>query len=696
MLKYHLFQMEGRIIPFKHNIKNTSYRFFFKKKKERSIKNHPISKIEEEKEKKYKRLKIILIVSVCILAALIVATLISIIFIVIKSDKLKKSPIKISISELDYTDAGNYLGSKLIENNFFLLNQTIDNLNNSLIASQNHNISQINSSISSFPSFLDNPTKNALKILKTDLEFYQGKYEELSENANNLTQTISELFENLYPPLSNLKEELIKLTDKYKETLKNLCIPILSQKELFDIIEKNVANEQKKKQLEEDKKLIINKMEIYMNEANKLNNLYNKIFDYINKVVEVINDEINELPEIIIDARNQIEEGISEFENSINQFTDPDKNQVFHDNLIKIKNNFLSIKTDFVKKKSEIEKKIQNLENQYKKISGIELRHLGGRDKEIEDSYDNLFEDYSNEIQSEENETIGNLENTSEEISRSISATVNRNTPISIEIPKLRASFLILDLLLNSLSQSVQIVRREQKIISREMETSTTTINVQEETSLDLMFIMDLTGSMRYFIDQAKENVINIINRIVMECPGIDVYLSFIGYRDVGDIEAGDYTIIDFTKDHYQFQTSISGVTAHGGNGDWSEDMAWGFERALDKTWKNDARFAILVGDTPCHGNAYHDLDDFYPNGVPGRKNIEESIKELAERNISLFCMEITNLTKKMFTIFENIYSNYKNVDFQIVPLTAPEDLPNIIASSAVGVYIFKKSNSKR
>ena len=359
---------------------------------------------------------------------------------------------------------------------------------------------------------------------------------------------------------------------------------------------------------------------------------------------------------------------------------------------MKIKNNFLSIKSDFIKKKTEIEKKIQILENQYKKISGIELRNLQEKELAGEDPYDNLFNDYSNEIQSEENETIRDLENTSEEISNGIAATVNHNTLYSIEIPRLRGSFLILDLILNSLSKSYQIIRREQKLVSREVETSTTRINVQEETSLDLMFIMDLTGSMDPFIEKAKENVLNIINRIVIECPGIDVYLSFIGYRDVDDISAGDYTIIDFTKNHYQFQNSIKGVTAHGGNGDWPEDMAWGFETALGKSWKNDARFAVLLGDTPCHGNKYHDLNDFHPNGVPGRKNIEESIKELAEKNISLFCMEITNLTKKMFQIFGNIYNNYKNVEFQIVSLTDPEELPNIIATSAAGVYIFKKS----
>ena len=676
-----------------HSIKNNksnSNRFFFKKKADRNI--HQKSERKAQKEKSQKRLKIILIIAISILIAFLLAAIDLFIIFVVKSGKLKKTPIKISISELNYKDAGSLLGSKIIDKNFILLNQTIDNLNNSLKASQNSNISEINVSFFSFPSFLDNPTKNALKIVKADLEFYKRKYEELTENTNNLSLTSSELFENIYTPLFNLKEELIKLTDKYKETLKNLCIPLLSQKELLNIIEQNTVNEKKKKQLEEDKLIILSKMEKYMNETDKLNNLYNQIFDYFNKVVEIINDEIKDLPEIIRDTRNQIEEGILEFENLIKQFTDPNKTQFFHDCLMKIKNNFLSIKSDFSKKKIEIEKKIQIMENQYKKISGIELRNLEDKELAFGDPYDNLFNDYSNEIQSEENETINNLKNTSEEISNDIEATVNRNTLYSIEIPKLRGSFLIIDLILNSLSKSYQIIRREQNIVSREIETSTTKLNVQEETSLDLMFIMDLTGSMRYFIEQAKENVINIINRIVIECPGIDVYLSFIGYRDVNDIASGHYTIIDFTKDHYQFQNAIKGVTASGGNDDWSEDMAWGFENALSKNWKNDARFAVLVGDTPCHGNKYHDLDDHYPNGVPGRKNIEESIKELAERNISLFCMEITNLTKQMFQIFENIYYNYKNVDFQIIPLTDPEDLPNIIASSAVGVYIFKKS----
>ena len=71
-------------------------------------------------------------------------------------------------------------------------------------------------------------------------------------------------------------------------------------------------------------------------------------------------------------------------------------------------------------------------------------------------------------------------------------------------------------------------------------------INVEEQTSLDLLFIMDITLSMEPYLDQAKENVINIINRIPLECPGIDINLGFIGYRDEPDFK--DYVDIDFTQ----------------------------------------------------------------------------------------------------------------------------------------------------
>ena len=156
-------------------------------------------------------------------------------------------------------------------------------------------------------------------------------------------------------------------------------------------------------------------------------------------------------------------------------------------------------------------------------------------------------------------------------------------------------------------------------------------MNVLEKTSLDLLFVMDITGSMSSYLNQAKQNIINIMNKIILECPGIDINLGFIGYRDVYEVTIKNYVDIDFTQNHQNLQDSIKNIKASGG-ADTSEDVAWALERALDKNWKNNVRFIIFVADSPYHGNKYHasNIIDSYPNGAPNRRNIEELIAELA------------------------------------------------------------------
>ncbi len=46
-----------------------------------------------------------------------------------------------------------------------------------------------------------------------------------------------------------------------------------------------------------------------------------------------------------------------------------------------------------------------------------------------------------------------------------------------------------------------------------------------------------------------------------------------------------------------------------------------------------------LFADAPGHGLKYYDYDDQYPDGISGRKDIEESVRELASKNILMFCL---------------------------------------------------------
>jgi hypothetical protein len=119
--------------------------------------------------------------------------------------------------------------------------------------------------------------------------------------------------------------------------------------------------------------------------------------------------------------------------------------------------------------------------------------------------------------------------------------------------------------------------------------------------------------------------------------------------------------------------------------------VAWAIEKAIEKNWKSDARYSILVADAPCHGTKYHNGGDAYPDGVPGRKNIEILINELAGKNVSLYCMEINKDTDIMFKIFGDIYSKYQSCQFQVVAMASEEKLPDIVVDSAADVYILQK-----
>ena len=82
------------------------------------------------------------------------------------------------------------------------------------------------------------------------------------------------------------------------------------------------------------------------------------------------------------------------------------------------------------------------------------------------------------------------------------------------------------------------------------------------------------------------------------------------------------------------------------------------------KEWSGNTKFAILVTDSPCHGEKYHNLSgdqkDNFPDGDREGRNIEEFIEYFAKNEISLFCLKINNTTDKMFNIFSEVYNKSK------------------------------------
>ena len=196
--------------------------------KKTSIQNRKDEKDEEdekdekndiEKKISIKKRLITLLISIMIISTLGVISII--IFIKLKTTN-QKTPIKILISDLNYEDSKSAFNLAVIENNEIILNNSLNNIDNSLIVCNNPNISEISTTINyNPPNFLENPIKSSLKLVKTDLELYNNKYIELSEEVNNLTQTSIEILKNLSYPIENMKNELKNAYEQFKDLIKN-------------------------------------------------------------------------------------------------------------------------------------------------------------------------------------------------------------------------------------------------------------------------------------------------------------------------------------------------------------------------------------------------------------------------------------------------------------------------------------------
>ena len=189
----------------------------------------------------------------------------------------------------------------------------------------------------------------------------------------------------------------------------------------------------------------------------------------------------------------------------------------------------------------------------------------------------------------------------------------------------------------------------------------------------DILIILDTTNSMGKYLKILKEKLNSVIEQIKQNCPLAIIYLGFIGYKDFCDLELGDeYLDLELTLNHDKIYNNIKDIEVDGG-GDIPEDVAGAFEMALKKHWGKGYKIAFLITDAPCHGIEYHNLDqskdnykDNYPKGHYDGENINDEefkrremdvlVKELADKNISLACLDILKITEKMFLKFNKIY----------------------------------------
>jgi Mg-chelatase subunit ChlD len=118
--------------------------------------------------------------------------------------------------------------------------------------------------------------------------------------------------------------------------------------------------------------------------------------------------------------------------------------------------------------------------------------------------------------------------------------------------------------------------------------------------ALDVLFLLDATGSMGDEIDRLKATIDNVAAQVAAFASQPDVRFAMTLYRDEGDTFVTK--TFDFTGDIAVFRAALDDVVADGG-GDYPEAVEEGFASALSEpTWRDPAstlQLVFLVGDAP-------------------------------------------------------------------------------------------------
>lgn len=120
--------------------------------------------------------------------------------------------------------------------------------------------------------------------------------------------------------------------------------------------------------------------------------------------------------------------------------------------------------------------------------------------------------------------------------------------------------------------------------------------------TVEVVFVLDTTGSMDGLLEAAKQKVWAVANEIARGKPSPRVRMGLVGYRDKGD----DYLtrVHPLTDDLDETYSHLLALRA-GGGGDGPEHVVAALSDAVDKmSWSSDPKalkLVYLVGDAPPH-----------------------------------------------------------------------------------------------
>jgi len=199
---------------------------------------------------------------------------------------------------------------------------------------------------------------------------------------------------------------------------------------------------------------------------------------------------------------------------------------------------------------------------------------------------------------------------------------------------------------------------------------------------LDIVFIVDNTGSMGPYIQNVKTKILEIIRTIKKEELCHRLRVGLVSYRDHPPEETTYITQkYELSSDTSKIEQNVLQMDASGG-GDGPEAVSTALQVMNKMEFLNEsAKIAVLIGDAPPHGV---ESGDRWPQGTPDGAKWDKEAKKSFEKGIIIHTVgcfpEITNYQKGVET-YEKIAGFSQG---RFIPLEKAELLVNIITGLAV------------
>jgi Mg-chelatase subunit ChlD len=199
---------------------------------------------------------------------------------------------------------------------------------------------------------------------------------------------------------------------------------------------------------------------------------------------------------------------------------------------------------------------------------------------------------------------------------------------------------------------------------------------------LDLVFVVDNTGSMGPYIQNVKTKILEIIRTIKKEEMVHRLRVGLVSYRDHPPEETTYVTQkYELSPDTAKIEGYVMQMDASGG-GDGPEAVSTALQVMNKMEFLNEsAKIAVLIGDAPPHGV---ESGDRWSKGTPDGAKWTEEAKRAFRKGIVIHTVgcfpEITNYEKGVET-YEKIASDSQG---RFIPLEKAELLVKIITGLAV------------